>query len=479
MRITFSIPTQNFQNNGLDEDLEYDFFKILLFINEQLMSFNSSQDIKDISTLMFLMSYVLNDVTGNDWKECLQAQIYYVERLAIFLETHSQGVGLKESFLIKVNISSFNEYIQTLLALTVLYLDEREKNRRGCPIINIETLSDEAGFIHRQVIEHIAIDINDVIPYDSDDTENKDNNIDYRVFRSHPLVKVSNNEYIIYSLPLLCERLYNSLFFDLKEFWSNGDYFQFYNKVVVEHHIFQNTLLNCIGTKSSYSYPNMYEIHSNETTIELPNQPDFYIRERDAIILFECKGIKINGRLKDKADVDDLLRAIKNKLYQSSENTDIRRKKKKKEELVGVTQLVNQINLIEDDNFQWDIQIPNDVAYYPVLVLEDPKLCQIGLSGIINNWYQPLVSEKLNDAMCHPIIIMSIDILFLYSEAFKKFGFRTIFDRFFREYVDYETDGVNWRISPFADFNNYMREKYDISHEKKNFGVKFIDKIKK
>ena len=113
MRVTFSIPTQNFQNNGLDEDLEYDFFRIILFINEQLMSFNSSQDIKEISTIMFLTSYVLNDVTGNDWKECLQAQIYYVHRLAEFLETHPQGVCLKKGFLKKVGISSFNEYIQT------------------------------------------------------------------------------------------------------------------------------------------------------------------------------------------------------------------------------------------------------------------------------------------------------------------------------------------------------------------------------
>jgi hypothetical protein len=479
MRVTFSIPTQNFQNNGLDEDLEYDFFRIILFINEQLMSFNSSQDIKEISTIMFLTCYVLNDVTGNDWKECLQAQIYYVHRLAEFLETHPQGVCLKKGFLKKVGISSFNEYIQTILALTVLYVDEQNKNRKGCPMLNMETLSDEAGFIHRQVIEHISIDINDLIPYDNYDTENRDNNTDYRVFRSHPLVKVSNNEYIIYSLPLLCERLYNSLFFDLKEFWSNGDYFQFYNKIVVEHHIFQNSLLNCIGTKSSYFYPNKYEICSSESTIELPNQPDFYIRERDAIILFECKGIKLNGKLKDKADVDDLLRVIKNKLYQSSENIDIRRKKKKKEELVGVTQLVSQINLIEDDNFHWDNQIPADVAYYPVLVLEDPKLCQIGLSGIINRWYQPLISDELKDAMCYPIIIMSIDILFLYSETFKKFGFHTVFDRFFKEYVKYEVDGVNWQISPFADINSYMREKYEISPVKRNFGVKFIDKISK
>lgn len=478
MRISFSIPIQNFQNNGLDEDFEYDFFRCLLYINQKLMSFKTSEDIKDLSTLMFLTSFVLNDVSGTDWKECLQTQIYYVNRLADFLDTHPEAVNLKNKFINKLGISNFNEYIQTVLALVVLYVDEHNKNRKGCPALDLGSFSDEAGFIHRQILEHIAIDINDVLHYDNEDSQNRDNNTDYRVFRSHPLVKISDNEYIFYSLPLLCERLYNSLFFDLKGFWTHGDYFQFYNKKVVEHHIFQYTILDCLGTKSSCFYPSKDEILSIEESPETPNQPDFYIREKDAIILFECKSVKLNGSLKDKADVDDLMKVLKNKLYLSVDNINPERKKKGKTNLVGVTQLVNQINLIEDDDFPWDIQIPDDVTYYPVIVLDDPKLSQIGLTGIINGWYQPLVKKELEDTMCHPIIVMSIDILFLYSETFKRFGFRTIFDLFFKEYARYQTDGVGWQIVPFADFNSFMREKYAISPSKKNFGVRLIDKIK-
>lgn len=478
MRITFSVPIKNFKDNGLVEDFEYDFFRCLLHINQKLMSFKSSEEIKDISTLMFLTSFVFNDVTGIDWKECLQTQIYYVDRLADFLDIHPQTLNLKERFLAKVGISTFNEYIQTIIALVVLYVDEHKTNRKGCPILNIGTLNDEAGFVHKQVLEHIAIDINDVLPYDSGDSRNRDNNTDYRVFRSHPIIKISDNEYIIYSLPLLCERLYNSLFFDLKEFWSNGDYFQFYNTKVVENYIFQHTVLDCLGTKSSYFYPSKDEILSIEETSELPNQPDFYIREKEAIILFECKGVKLNGSLKDKVDVDDLMGVLKNKLYLSVENINPEREKKSKTNLVGITQLVNQINLIEDDDFPWDIQIPDEVTYYPVLVLEDPKLSQIGLCGVINSWYQSLIKKELEDTMCHPIIVMSIDILFLYSETFKRFGFRNIFDRFFKEYVRYQTDGVSWQIVPFADFNSFMREKHMIAPSKKNFGVSLIDKIK-
>lgn len=478
MRNTFSIPVEDFKDNGKDEDMEYDLFKVILYINQQLMNFSSSKDIEDISILTFLLNYVLNDVINTDWKQTCQTQIYYVNVLADFLEMDPRGIKLKEFFLADVGISHFSQYIQTLLALITLYIGEQEKNRRGCPVLDLNIIRDESGFIHKSVCDYLSININSEIPYNNEEERRRENNTDYRVFRSHPLIQISDSKYYIYSLPLLCERLYNSLFFDLKKGWENGDYFQFYNKEVIEHILFQKTMLQCIGKKSTYFYPSKEEILSLEPGREIPNQPDFYIREKDALIIFECKGIKINGDLKDKADVDELIQIIKNKLYCSSYNIDPNREKKKKKQLVGITQLVNQMNLIEDDEFTWDSQIPDDVVYYPVIVLEDPKLSQIGVTGILNNWYQPLVKETLAEAECYPIIIMSIDTLFLYSETFEKLGFRTIFDKFLRGNVQKGTSGVDWKFNPLADFNSFIQDNYNISSTKKRFYINLVDKIK-
>ena len=55
----------------------------------------------------------------------------------------------------------------------------------------------------------------------------------------------------------------------------------------------------------------------------------FYIREKDSIILFECKGIKLNGMLKDRADLSDVIEELKNKLFLSVNNVDKKIKKKK------------------------------------------------------------------------------------------------------------------------------------------------------
>lgn len=476
LRITFSIPTEKFQDDGAEEDLEYDFFRIILFINQELMDFKTSKDIKDIAELTFLISYVSNDVTNADWKQTFQTQFYYLDRLSNFLSINPQGLELKRKLLKHIGISDLKHYTKTIIALATLYVNEQKKNRRGCPTLNLDTIKDDSGFINKSVCDYISIDINAFIPYNSDSSTDRENNVDYRMFRSHPLIKITDNEYLIYNLPLLCERLYNSMFFDLKDLYADGDFFQFYTKEIVEHQIFQFSMLNCLGKKSSYHYPIKEVIHSFTDQNEDPYQPDFYIREKDALMLFECKGIKISGNIKDKADIDELIGTLKNKLFFSEENI-ASRKRKKISKNVGVTQLINHMELIEDDKFPWDSEIPDDVSYYPVLVLEDPKLTQMGVSGIINNWYQPLIIEKLPEAMCHPILVMSIDTLFLYSEVFKTHGFRAIFDRFFKHRTKDLERGVSWQFNKLSDFNSFMRATYKVPAGIQEYYLSIIHKL--
>lgn len=163
--------------------------------------------------------------------------------------------------------------------------------------------------------------------------------------------------------------------------------------------------------------------------------------------------------LKDKADLSEVIDELKNKLFLSVKSVD-KKKQKKKEETVGVTQLVKQMNLVEDDKFVWDDDIPDKVSYYPVLVIEDPKIVQVGLTSIINEWYQPLLQKQLADTVSNPVVLMSIDILFLYKNVFEEKGFVKIFNDFFSGNKKCGNTGVDWRLDPLADFNSYMTSTY-------------------
>ena len=470
LRYTFAIPVGRYANGSNFDDFEYDFFKILLKINQQLMHFKSEASKDNIETLTFLLSYILNDVTNADWKSIYQTQFYYIDCLISFLQSTVQGKGLLENFCKKLNISSIKEYEQTILALTTLYISKKKENSRSCPVLDLNEIVDETGFFHEEVCDYLSLDINKFIPYTS---ETRENNIDYRELRAHPLVKIGNHKYIIYNLPILCERLYNSLFFDFKEFYK-GDFFSYYNKEFIEHFLFQRTMLLCIGKTVSAFSPSKNEIESFEPVKEVSNAPDFYIRERDSIILFECKGIKINGSIKDRADVDEFMNILKTKLLLSAQNIDHTRQQKSKSELVGISQLVRSIEVIEDYEFEQDDNIPSAVSYYPVIVFEDPKLAQIGMMGLLNKWYrQHLQEHGLVEQVCNPVIAMSISTLYLFADKFRIFGFQKIFDEFISCYTKESTVE---QISPFADFDWYMRKRYKIA---KHIQTEFLNQINK
>lgn len=460
MRVAFSIPIQEYKNEGQKEDFEYDLFRSVLMLNEHLMAF-SHADQWDLATLLFANYYVQNDIINQNQSDTFVRQVTHYKKLVDFLENHPKCANAHEVFMQKMGINSMDEYSKTWMSLVSLSMGYLKSGVKACPIFDYNQLKDEDHLISKSVLDNLCIDITATIPYDAEDAESRDNNVDYRTFRSHPLVRIEDGKYLIYSLHLLLERLYSSLFFDIKDGFKNA--FGFYNKEFVERRLFQPAVLSALSKYTSFFLPSKHDVEELNAPAEIDGQPDFYVREDYNIILFECKAIRIKGEVKDKSDISELLDLLKQKLYQSTQNTDKTRKEKKKSEDLGIKQLVNQMKLIDEDDFKLDKDIPDEVAYYPVLVLEDTHLVIPGISSIINSWYKDLLYNELPDKMCHPIVVMSINTLMRYKQAFSRFGFHNIFDNYFRKAVKYDKDGIHWSFNPIADFDTFMTEHYRIS----------------
>ena len=460
MRVAFSIPVQEYKNEGQKEDFEYDLFRSVLMLNENLMVFSHAGQL-DLATLLFANHYVQNDIINQNQSDTFVRQITHYKKLVDFLENHPKCANAYEVFMQKMGINSMDEYSKTWMSLVSLSMGYLKSGVKACPIFDYNQLKDEDHLISKSVLDNLCIDITATIPYDAEDAESRDNNVDYRIFRSHPLVRVDSGKYLIYSLHLLLERLYSSLFFDIKDGFKNA--FAFYNKEFVERRLFQPAALAALSKHTSFFWPTKHDVEELNAPTEIDGQPDFYVREDYNIILFECKAIRIKGEVKDKSDITELLDLLKQKLYQSTKNTDKSRKEKKKPEDLGVKQLVNQMKLIDDDDFELDKNIPDEVAYYPVLVLEDTHLVIPGISGIINSWYKDLIDKELPNQMCHPVVVMSINTLIWHKQAFARFGFHTIFDNYFSKAAKYKEDGIHWSFNPLADFDTFINEHYRIS----------------
>lgn len=384
LKIVFSIPVDEYKNTDKNEDFEWDLFKVILSLNEKLMSFRSDKSDFQLDELTFLSSYAQNDVTNSDIRSAFQTQTLYANQLFDFLDRVSSAINLGKRLKQYYGINDFKQYSCTIQRILALYVDERSRGEKGCPVLDVDKINDD-NILSQNVIDKISMDINAYIPYKSTDAK-RDDNVDYRYFRAHPLIHIKDNQYYLYNAQLIIERLYNSLFFDLKPLYDGSNFFNFYTKEFVEHYLFDKTMNSCVDRRRyQVVLPTVDEIKTQQFNPEVSGQPDFYIRQKCGyLFIIECKGIRLNGDLKDKANLTDLLGEVKNKLYEAK----VRKKSgKMKNAPVGIGQLVNVIDGLQhyECNFDNVDEIPDEVIYYPMIVLEDYKLANsIGLISIIN-----------------------------------------------------------------------------------------------
>jgi hypothetical protein len=344
--------------------------------------------------------------------------------------------------------------------------ERQDEDRIGCVMLTPDCVKENARFLNINVLDNLSIAYDAYLPFDVNDAS-MNNNTDYRYFRTKPLIKMADGSYLVYNPIILLERLYSSLYFDIKSLskdvyrGTKFDYTQWFNKEFIEHRVFQRTMLMALPRRIRNFFPSSKMIELDNPREEVSREPDFYMRDGDSLFLFECKSLKLNGIIKDKADVDNLVKHLKLKLFYSGENIDPTRGKKRGNP-VGITQLIEHLKEIDENTFAWDNHLPDPYFFYPVIVLDDWKLSQCGMSYLLNVWYQKQLSDNhLQDSGLGPLIVMSIDTLYFYSEIFRVKGFKTVFECYYQE-EGFEFDSLKkvWSNPRFADFDRWMRKSY-------------------
>lgn len=461
LKLVFSVVPEDNHATYEDWDAEVKIFDILLAINEQKVTpyKGSKSEPNNLAQMMYVSMYATNEFANFNWKLVLAEQMFYARTFFEFITSRSVYSTFYQRFLSHYGICSWIEYFRTIALLSA------QVGQNGVGVFSLEN-NDPEQLVNKQVLSQIAIDELETISVSDNDN---DENRDFIVFRSRPIIHMQDGNYMMYNAHLVIERLYNSIYFDLlpyqKELTYNGKtYSQFYKEVFVEKYLLDNTILSCIDeNRLDVCFPNVSGIQRADFVDkqEEKDQPDFYIREDCASFIFECKAIKLNGDLKVQADVDDIMEELKNKLvvkrwklknghkqYLSSPQNE------------GVGQLVAHIERLENGTFRWDSQIPSKIQYYPIIVLESREIIQPSLSAIINEWYYDLLKSKpsINLNKCHPLIVMTIKTLFLYSDLFKKDGFKHYLDKFISD-CKRMTNGQP-SMSAFENFDGWMQRNY-------------------
>jgi len=461
LKLVFSVAPEDSHATYEDWDAEVKIFDILLAINEQKVTpyKGSKSKPNNLAQMMYVSMYATNEFANFNWKLILAEQIFYARTFFEFITSRSVYSTFYQRFLSRFGICNWTEYFRTIALLSA------QVGQNGVGVFSLEN-NDPEQLINKEVLSQIAVNELETISVSDDDN---DENRDFVVFRSHPIIHMQDGHYMIYNAHLVIERLYNSIYFDLlpyqKELTYNGKtYNQFYKEVFVEKYLLNNTLLSCIDeNRLDVCFPNVSDILRADFVDkrEEKDQPDFYIREDCASFIFECKAIKLNGDLKRQADVDVIMEELKNKLV--AKRWKLKNGQKQYLPLPqheGVGQLVAHIERLENGMFKWDSQIPSKIQYYPILVLESREIIQPSLSAIVNEWYYDLLKSKPSICLnkCQPLIVMTIKTLFLYSDLFKKDGLRYYLDKFISD-CKRMTKGQP-SMSAFENFDGWMQYNY-------------------
>ncbi|MDO5442742.1 MAG: hypothetical protein Q4G10_03645 [Bacteroidia bacterium] len=458
LRYIFEIPVADYTDTKDVEELEFDLFMVLLAINEDNMSIARGEGLS-LSSCIYVNQFANNDLE-TEHEFCFRAQLLYAWNLFSFMELAPEMKPVLEDFYNCYGIEHWSEYVLTISGIYAIKAGSMDQQKTGRKVLVMSESMKEG--LRQSVVDQISVDMNDCFG---------EENEDYKIFRSKPLIRIDEKTYYIGNNQMLCERMYNSLFFEFKQSWEKyhekTDFFSFYNRNFVEAYLFDSIVVNCVDASRDVTAPGIDPRHYANNLSEEDSQPDFYIRHNDEISIFECKGTKLNGRLKTKADVADVLESLKERIYVKKNGTD-----------EGVGQLLNHITSIEDDVFKWDKCIPDQVAYYPVLVLENDGLNKRGLMGLANEWMLEGRRERdLMSAGCRPLIVMNISTLFYYSDTFRKKGFRYLFEDFYRHSVTWGNDGT-YEVKASASFDQYMR-RYDVSRSGKAFIRDLLEQMRK
>lgn len=464
-RQIFAINTSDFIDNIEECDVEYNLFRVILSLNEKIVSFNHRKDSFKLDELMFLFGFLTNDTNNYSLKSVIQPQIHYFRLLVDFIPSNKVLCRATETLFNNWGISSWNQYFVTIFWLAYESDKYYREKQKGVPIISLDKVksNDATGLFSPDLVDHLSINEEEYVPFVYEEGfPNTELNIDYRRFRSKPFVKMKDGSgYVVINNQFLCERLFNSLYFDFSPLINGREgscgFFDF-NKNFIEKVLFRKTFFNCL-TRDCYTFPS----YNSKNESEKPNEPDFYARTKRAeLIVVECKAIKMNGECRDNGDYIRILDELHEKIVVKTRNLDKKRTSfGEKSKPIGIGQLINHIDSIEADCFEWDKSIPDEVSYYPILVFEDVRLLQPGLLSILNRWYYEEIDRKpemvLSNMVCKPIMVVSINTLYLYDKFIRKRSFTNIIDTFLKTHATYDGSTGKYKLNELADFDGYLR----------------------
>lgn len=281
------------------------------------------------------------------------------------------------------------------------------------------------------------------------DVSTYSDNSDFLSLRNHPIFALDDDTYLILNRNFFVDKIYQGIQFDFAKFVENkgtykgklikstGRFMTVFGECFAENGLFYDVMKSVIQPKKYVSFTG-----SEMCDILKDSEPDYYLRKGNKIFVFEFKNIVIASKIKASGDFDKIKDEIFKKLVQNESGKP-----------KGVTQLVNTISQIKNNNFKiGDTDYNSEkVIIYPILVHVDYSLLLPGVNMILNTEFRNQLNViGLNDVTIKDLTLIDLDSLVEFQDLF--YDGKLTFNHCINNYIQFKKKNM------FASFNIFLHE---------------------
>lgn len=200
-------------------------------------------------------------------------------------------------------------------------------------------------------------------------------------------------------------------------------------------------------------------------------EPDYYVRFKNKVFLFESKDVVLKGGEKQSRDYSIIKEALKDKFYWV--------KKKNKIKSKAILQLIENIKKILDKFYsQCDIDYKSDtIKIYPILIVHDRQYEALGVNKLLIKWFDEELAKIKNDyniSNIKNITVLNIDTMLFFQETLKQRG-KSRLEKLIDDYHK-----ANLNPTYFKSFDNFMQTTFDKKNLKlpnyvRNYATKIFE----
>jgi len=388
-------------------EFEVNLFKAYLVLNseftkKQSVAFPTAQESDEelkIPMMMFCMQYPVSDKTNYDINQIWATQIIKSIYLFQFLESHEKTETLFAAFLEYFNCSTWQEFLKSLLPLTIPAIKSENEAHADIVVEAGEKFEQGCTFIEMLIIQ---------------ERDELDQN-DFLTVRAKPFYKIEEGKYrIIYNL-FVVEKIFKGVYFLLRDV----------NKTIPKEnrikeiksfygHEISEKVLCYKAIESIYSDKCIRFSGKELDDMKIDAAPDYYVRKGKNILLVESKDFLIAADKKMSFDFSIYEEEFGRVLdYEEMPNGKIKSK--------AVMQLINSIRRILKKEFSADTDYYyKDIFIYPILLTHDHQYDTPGFNELIDFWFQDALLELQDEGLfihhVKPLSVVNIDSL-IYNQV--------------------------------------------------------------